>query len=85
MTHPVKFSRVAKIVGLVELFAEELERSLVRLVDRQRSPQKHYVLNRLQLGHVAGQHQREQIDNQMRVTPNRHVGQFAKVLESLKT
>ena len=62
MKHPVELGGVAAATGLVELCTKEFECTLVGLIDGQRLPKEHYVLDGLQLGHVTGKHEREQID-----------------------
>lgn len=84
MKHPVKFGCETQIVRLIELSPKELARSIIRLVNGKRSPQKHYILHRLQLRHVTRQHQRKQVDYQMRMPPYDHVGVLAQLPKIIK-
>ena len=82
MTHPIEPSGVAESIGLGELSAEELESGRVALVYRQRLAQKHDVLDWLELRHVASQHEREQIDYELRIASNGHVGRLTQQAKS---
>lgn len=59
MKHPIKFCGKAELVGVNKLLAEIPDRIFISLVDSQRFSQEHYIVDRLQFGHITGQHQRE--------------------------
>ena len=84
MKHPIKLGGEAELVGLHEILAKVFEGILVIVIDCECLPQVHDVVNRLQLRHVTRQHERKQVNDQMRVATYYHVGLFANSLKIVK-
>ncbi len=88
MENPVNFRCICQLQNIIELLYKKPPCLLVRLIHRKLIPHVHYIFVRLQLGHAARDHQREQIQKKVRIPANYHeriLAQNSKALELKRT